>query len=241
MEKIRIIIADDHRIIRVGLIGLLERENDLQVVGQADDAIQLLDLLKTTSADVILMDIDMGKTSGIDATKEVKRLYPEIEVLALTMHEEQHSIIAMLEAGAKGYLLKDAGREELLTAIHTVYKGDSYFSQKVSATLLSALTKQKEHHHHSSEPHISNTHKNQVPLSERELEVLKLIAQENTNGEIAEKLFISIRTVDTHRRNLLEKLQLKNTAGLVKYAYEKGLIGVSIIFVSEISLFASFT
>jgi len=217
MNKIQVVIADDHKIIRVGLRGLLEREKDIEVTGEAENGNDLLDLLKKIKVDVILMDIDMGETSGIDATRNVKRLYPAIQVLGLTMHEEQNYIVNMLEAGASGYLLKNAGRDELLTAIHTVNKGDSYFSQKVSATLLQAITQQKEtptaHHH-----------KEQIPLSDREIEVLKMIAEEHSNGEIAEKLFISIRTVDTHRRNLLEKLNVKNTAGLVKYAIEKGLI-----------------
>ncbi|HEY5823060.1 MAG TPA: response regulator transcription factor, partial [Cyclobacteriaceae bacterium] len=217
MKKIQVIIADDHKIIRVGLRGLLEREKDIEVTGEAENGNDLLLLLKKEQPDVILMDIDMGTTSGIDATREVKKNFPAIQVLGLTMHEEQDYIVNMLEAGASGYLLKNAGREELLTAIHTVNKGDSYFSQKVSATLLQAITKQKETP--TSKVHLSN-----VPLSDREIEVLKLIAEEHSNGEIAEKLFISVRTVDTHRRNLLEKLNVKNTAGLVKYALEKGIL-----------------
>lgn len=216
MKKIRVIIADDHKIIRVGLRGLLEREKDIEVAGEAENGMNLLALLKSTPTDVILMDIDMGDTNGIETTRQVKELYPAAQVLGLTMHEEQNYIIPMLEAGASGYLLKDAGREELLGAIHTVYHGDSYFSQKVSATLLHAITKQKE------APSFKSG-KNQIPLSDREIEVLQLIARELSNGEIAEKLFISIRTVDTHRRNLLEKLNVKNTAGLVKYAIENGI------------------
>jgi len=217
MSKIQVVIADDHKIIRVGLRGLLEREKDIEVTGEAENGNDLLALLKNTQPDVILMDIDMGTTSGIDATREVKKLFPAIHVLGLTMHEEQDYIVNMLEAGASGYLLKNAGREELLAAIHTVNKGDSYFSQKVSATLLQAITKQKE-------TPTAQAHYQNVPLSDREIEVLKLIAEEHSNGEIAEKLFISIRTVDTHRRNLLDKLNVKNTAGLVKYALDKGIL-----------------
>ena len=137
-------------------------------------------------------------------------------VLALTMHEEQDHIVKMLEAGASGYLLKNTGGEELLAALHAVVKGDSYFSRNVSATLLKALT--------NVQTKSKQKNNKDIPLSDREIEVLKLIAQECTNSEIAEKLFISIRTVDTHRRNILEKLQVKNTAGLVKYAIEKALI-----------------
>ncbi len=217
MSAIKVIIADDHKIIRVGLRGLLDRESDIEVAGEAENAEDVLKVLAEHPADVVLMDIDLGETNGIKATQSIKALYPQLHVLGLTMHEEPDYIIRMLEAGASGYLLKNAGREELLTAIHTVAKGDSYFSQKVSATLLQALTNPK-----SPAPDQKKTM--QSPLSDREIEVLRLIAQEYSNGEIAEKLFISIRTVDTHRRNLLEKLQVKNTVGLVKYAIEKGII-----------------
>jgi len=216
MKKIRVLIADDHKIVRIGLRGILEKEQGIEVIGEAGDGQKVLDILKDHDADVILMDIDMGRTDGIETTGEVKRLYPDIRILALTMHEEQGHIVGMLEAGASGYILKDTGREELLTAIHTVYKGDSYFSNNVSATLLKALTNVK------SRSAAKTTHHS--PLSDREIEVLRLIAQEHSNGEIAEKLFISIRTVDTHRRNILEKLQVKNTAGLVRYAIEKALL-----------------
>ncbi len=144
MEPIKVVIADDHKIIRVGLRGLLEHEQDIVVSGEAENAEEVLNVLETNPAEVILMDIDLGETDGIITTKKIKELYPFIHVLGLTMHEEPEYIIKMLEAGASGYLLKNAGREELLTAIHTVAKGDSYFSQKVSATLLQAITKQQE-------------------------------------------------------------------------------------------------
>jgi DNA-binding NarL/FixJ family response regulator len=218
MNKIKVLIVDDHKIIRVGLRGLLEREEDIDVTGEAENADEVMNILAQHPADVVLMDIDLGETDGITITHKIKELYPSIQVLGLTMHEETNYIIKMLEAGASGYLLKNAGREELLAAIHTVLKGDSYFSQKVSATLLQAITNHKEA--------VSEQKKSigQTPLSDREIEVLRLIAQEFSNGEIADKLFISIRTVDTHRRNLLEKLQVKNTVGLVKYAIDKGII-----------------
>ena len=217
MSAIRVVIADDHKIIRVGLRGLLEREKDIEVTGEASSADEVLNILAIHPADVVLMDIDLGDSNGIATTLKIKEIYPLIHVLGLTMHEEPDYIIKMLEAGASGYLLKNAGREELLAAIHAVAKGDSYFSQKVSATLLQAITRQKEN------PELKKSTV-ETPLSDREIEVLRLITQEYSNGEIAEKLFISIRTVDTHRRNLLEKLQVKNTVGMVKYAIEKGII-----------------
>ena len=216
MERIKVLIADDHKIIRVGLRGILDKTNEVEVVAEAEDGTQVLETLKSIVTDVVLMDIDMGRTSGIETTKKVKETFPDVHVLALTMHEEQDNVIQMLEAGASGYLLKNTGVEELLAALHAVVKGDSYFSNTVSATLLKALTNIKA----TSKARYGKD----IPLSDREIEVLKLIAGEHTNGEIAEKLFISIRTVDTHRRNILEKLQLKNTAGLVKYAIEKAFI-----------------
>ena len=218
MDKIKVLIADDHKIIRVGLRGILDKSSEIEVVGEAEDGNQVMDSLKTTITDVILMDIDMGRTNGIDTTRKVKEAHPHVHILALTMHEEQDHIIKMLEAGASGYLLKNTGGDELLAALHAVVKGDSYFSNTVSATLLKALTNLQEK---SKQKYNLNR---KTPLSDREIEVLRLIAQECTNSEIAEKLFISIRTVDTHRRNILEKLEVKNTAGLVKYAIEKALI-----------------
>jgi DNA-binding NarL/FixJ family response regulator len=214
MNKIKVLIADDHKIIRVGLRGLIELSTDIEVVAEAENGTEVIDLVKKVKVDVVLMDIDMGHTSGIETTHQLKKEHPEINVLGLTMHEEQEYIIEMLEAGASGYLLKNTGMDELLTALRTAARGDSYFSQQVSATLLHAITQKKA----------SGGSKSNGPLSERETEVLRLIVQEFSNGEIAEKLFISIRTVDTHRRNLLEKLQVKNTAGLVRYAMEKGLV-----------------
>ncbi len=216
MQKIRVLIADDHKIIRVGLRGLIELSQDIEVVAEAENGTEVKELIQTVKVDVVLMDIDMGHTSGIETTRHLKTAHPEINVLGLTMHEEQEYIVEMLEAGASGYLLKSTGMEELLTAVRTAAKGDSYFSHQVSATLLQAITRQK-----ATPPSKGNGN---IPLTDREIEVLRLIAQEHSNGEIAEKLFISIRTVDTHRRNLLEKLQAKNTAGLVKYAFEKGLL-----------------
>jgi DNA-binding NarL/FixJ family response regulator len=215
-DKLTVLIADDHKIIRIGLRGIIQKEKDIVVAGEASNGDEVLAFLKETVVDVVLMDIDMGHTNGIETTKKIKELYPEIHILALTMHEEEEYIIEMLEAGASGYLLKDTDSVDLITALNTVAKGDSYYSQKVSASLLKALTNLR------TAP--STKPRKDIPLSEREIEVLRMIAQEYTNGEIAEKLFISIRTVDTHRRNILEKLQVKNTAGLVKYALENALI-----------------
>ncbi|MGB0524751.1 MAG: response regulator [Flammeovirgaceae bacterium] len=209
-EPIHILIADDHKIFREGLISLFEREPQIQVVGEAKDTQEILKALEKQMVQVILMDVDMGGSNGIDATTIVKTNYPEVQVLALTMHAEQEYILRMLDAGAIGYILKNTGKQEMLTAIKAVAAGETYYSQQVSATLIQ----------HLRQPSKAKVKKEGIPLTKRELEVLRLIVEECSNTEIAEKLFISIRTVDTHRRNLIQKLGVKNTAGLVKYAIQ---------------------
>ena len=213
-KKTRVLIADDHKIFRDGIKALLEREKDIQVLAEAESGNEVLEKLSGQTVDVILMDIDMADTNGIETTRQVKEKFPQVNILVLSMHGEQNYIVKMLEAGAIGYILKNTGKEEMLTAIKSVAQGDSYFSREVSARLIE----------HLNRPAQSSTKSNDIPLTDREIEVLKLIAQEYSNPEIAEKLFISIRTVDTHRRNLLDKLGVKNTAGLVKYALKMRLI-----------------
>lgn len=215
MEQINIIIADDHKIFLEGLSELLSKEADLNILGGAGNRLEILEILESTSVHLVIMDIDMGELSGIDLTEEIIQKYPDLKVLALSMHGEKNYIVKMLEAGAKGYILKNAGKEEMLNAIHTVANGNTYLSSQVSSKLIE---------------HIINPEKTKkqnlgdIPITDREIEVLRLIVEEYSNSEIAEKLFISVRTVDTHRRNLLEKLGVKNTAGLVKYALQKGLL-----------------
>jgi DNA-binding NarL/FixJ family response regulator len=213
-EMIKVLIADDHKIFRDGLKSLMEGESDIKVIGDAADGNQVLLLLQNLQPDVILMDISMGEAGGIATTQIVREKYPDIKVLVLSMHSESSYILKMLELGASGYMLKDAGKAEMLSAIRTVASGNSYYSSAVSAKLVEALTRRNK----------AVTKRDDIPLTPRELEMLKLIAEEYSNQEIANKLFISIRTVDTHKRNLLEKLKVKNTAGLVKYALKKGLL-----------------
>lgn len=211
---ITILVADDHKVFRDGVISILEDLEDVKVVAEASDGREVLARLKEVQPRVVLMDITMGEASGIDATKLLKKDYPNVKVLALSMHAESGYIIKMLEAGASGYLLKDAGKEEMIRAIRTVDEGNTYYSQRVSSAILE----------HLANPAKSQKEKTAASLTRREMEILRLITEEYSNPEIAEKLFISIRTVDTHRRNLLEKLGVKNTAGLVKYAIRQGLL-----------------
>lgn len=214
MQQINIVIADDHKIFRDGIKSLLSKEKDINVVAEASNGIELLEIVEQHKIDVVIMDIDMGIPNGIETTAILKRKFPSINVLILSMLGLHDFIIQALEVGAIGYILKNAGLDEMLTAIKCVANGDSYFSKEVSASLIQQLNR----------PKTSKKKNTDIPLSPRELEVLNLIAQEYSNHEIAEKLFISIRTVDTHRRNLLEKLSMKNNVGLTKYAISKGLI-----------------
>lgn len=208
---INVIVADDHKMIRDGIKSLLEEEANIRVLGEASDGREVLTLLKNNLVDVILMDIDMGKHNGIEATKQVAKLYPDVKVLIVSMYSDLSYITKAFEAGAKGYLLKNAGKTEMLKAIEELMEGRTYCSSEVSAKLITHIQGK------------GKSDKKKIPLTRREIEVLKLIVAEYSNSEIAEKLFISIRTVDTHRRNLLAKLDVKNTVGLVKYALKHGL------------------
>jgi len=209
---INLVIADDHKIFRDGLKSIFDNQAEIVVVGEAANGAQVLDLVSKQSIDVILMDISMGESDGIGTTQIIKEKHPDIKVLMLSMHNESGFIIKSMEAGASGYLLKNAGKEETIRAINTVFTGDTYYSNEVSEKILAHLTQK------------NNNNKGSTHLTKREKEILKLIAEEYTNPEIAEQLFISIRTVDTHRRNLLEKIGAKNTVGLVKYAIKEGLL-----------------
>ena len=217
MQKITILIADDHKIFRQGLTELLNKEHNMLVIGDAGNGKEVFEFLGSQGVDVVLMDIDMGEgeIGGIDLTAAIVKLYPETKILALSMHGDKNYIVKMLEAGATGYILKNAGKEEMINAIQTVANGNTYFSSQVSAKLLEQIINPTTAKKNKSDGNL---------LTDREIEVLKLIADEYSNPEIAEKLFISIRTVDTHRRNLLDKLGAKNTAGLVKYAIKHGLL-----------------
>ncbi|WP_235299451.1 response regulator [Portibacter marinus] len=210
---IRIGIVDDHKIFRDGVASILDDIEDLSVIWSTSNFKTTLQALEENGVDVILMDITLGDESGIVLSKVILEKDPDIKILAISMHHEDDYILKILEVGAKGYLLKDAGSEEMIKAIKTVAGGDTYYSNEVSKILIRNLTNNGLRK--KSPP---------VQLTRREIEILKLIADEYSNPEIADKLFISIRTVDSHRRNLLDKLDVKNTAGLVKFAIQHGLI-----------------
>jgi DNA-binding NarL/FixJ family response regulator len=212
---IRLFIADDHKIIRDGIRALLKDIVEIEIVGEAENGLQAIELLQKTIADVVLMDINMPGLNGIECTQKIKESWPEIKVLVLSMSKEDEHIKKMLEAGALGYILKNTGKEDLLKAIKMVSEGNYYFSSEVTESMMKDYIFQ-------------NNEKNITPklaeLTDREKQVLILISKEFTNAEIALELYISIRTVDAHRRNLLEKTGCRNTAGLMKYAMENHFI-----------------
>lgn len=212
---IRIIISDDHKIIRDGIKALLRDIKEFHIAGEAENGLKTIDQIDLLKPDVILMDISMPGMSGIECTLKIKSTHPEIKILVLSMSKEEEHIRKMLEAGASGYILKNTGKEELIKAIKAVSEGNYYFSNDVTESLMKEIL-------FPSHSDINKTTK--VELTERETEILSLISMEYTNSEIAEKLFLSIRTIDAHRRNILGKTGCRNTAGLVRFGIENGLI-----------------
>lgn len=212
MKAIRILLADDHQIIRDGIKLMLKKSAEFEIIQEASNGQEVIEYLSTNAddVDVVLMDINMPEKNGIEATQHISDYVKGVKVLALTMHAEETYITSMLKAGALGYVLKESGTEELMSAIKAVASGKKYYSNEVSITMINALMNDEKP-------------KAQV-LSEREREVLGHIAMGSTNKEVGELLFISGRTVETHRRNILDKLDLRNTAELIRYAIENQLI-----------------
>lgn len=201
----RVFIVDDHYMVIEGIRSLLQNEKGIEWTGHAMNADSCLAFLKKQLPDVILMDINLPDKSGIDLCKEVKEKYPSVFIIGLSTFNQQSFIQKMMDNGASGYVLKNATQEEITKAIETVMKGKTYLSEEATQTL------RKENGAN-------------IVLTRREKEVLELIADGMTNAEIAQKLFISVTTVDTHRKNLLTKLEAKNTAALVKIAASRGLL-----------------
>jgi DNA-binding NarL/FixJ family response regulator len=211
---IKIIIADDHQLFIDGIKSLVKTMKNMEIVAEVNNGKELLEVLEKKTCDIVLMDINMPEMDGIEATKLVKTKHPLLKILMLTMFSSRDYIEKLLRAGADGYILKNTGKAELQEAIETLMNGESYFSKEVTERIMEGLQKKK------------NMEKSTylVELTEREIDVLKLIVQEFTTAEIAEKLFISTHTVETHRKNLISKLNVRNIAGLVKYAMQNGLV-----------------
>lgn len=214
MSKIKLVLVDDHAVVRSGLRMLLEAQTDMEIVGEAENGREAVTLAETLQPDIILMDIMMPDMNGIEATRLVKDVAPDTAVLALTMYEDDQYFFEMLKAGASGYVPKRAAPDDLVTAIRTVYQGEVFLYPSLAARLVQGYVKQDM-------PDGSLPSDN---LTVREREVLILIADGLTNAEIAERLGISVKTVDRHRENLMRKLNLHSRVDLVKYAIKRGLI-----------------
>lgn len=209
---IRILIADDHQMFIDGLRSLLEGSEDITVVGEASNGQQVVNLCDSQAVDIVIMDINMPEMDGVQATRELSKKHPGIKILGLSMYNDKEYISDILKAGALGYILKNTGKETLINAIQSIHKGGNYLGEEVSKTLLSSFIKK---------PGAGQVVEK---LSDREKEVLEYIATGLTTHEIADQLFISKNTVETHRKNLLYKLKARNTAELVNNAYKQRLI-----------------
>lgn len=216
-QKIKVVVCDDHNLVREGIVALLEKSPDIEVVGSVPNGAEALEITKKKSPDVVLMDLSMPVLNGLQSTTKLKQLYPDVKVLILTQYEDEEYIIQILKAGASGYILKTSIAEDLIKGIKDVMNGERFFSARISKIILDDFIKKAQG---------LKQDKTIPELTGREYEVLKLVAEGYTNQEVAEKLFISVRTVEFHRANIMHKLKLKDFAGLVKYAIQKGIINI---------------
>lgn len=211
----QILIVEDHPIYREGLKNLLASGADFELAGEAQDGLEAVERAKELQPELILMDLSLPQMGGIEAIAEIKRVLPDIKILAITVHEDEEYIAAALRAGADGYVLKDADRAEVIKAIRTLLAGKSYLSPSVSDMVIRSFVKE-------TKP--KGEAKSDIPLTPREQEVLKLVAEGHTNKGIAERLFLSVKTVERHRANIMSKLDLHNPQALTAYAIKKGLL-----------------
>lgn len=216
MSSIKVALADDHSLFREGLKSILSRLEGIEIVIEAANGKELLTAMADVIPDVVLLDLEMPEMDGMEACKGIRKSYPDVKVLILTMHEEERMTAYLMEMGANGYLLKNTKKDMLLEAIQTVHETGMYSTDRVTNALLKSLKQRSK-----KAPGLST-----LQLTRREQEVLELIAEELTNTEIGEKLFISEKTVDGHRMNLLSKFGVRNTAGLIMKAVKQGFIVV---------------
>jgi DNA-binding NarL/FixJ family response regulator len=211
---IKVVIADDHEIFRDGLKLMLQRQADITVIAEASDGRELIAMVKQTLPDVIITDVKMPHLDGVAATKHLTEHYPSIGIIALTMFDEEDLIVDMLEAGAKGYLLKNADKNEIIEAVHTVANDEPHYCRLTSQKLASMVAKSKFNLHSKKEKAVFN---------EREQEIIRYICEGLTNKEIGEKVFLSVRTIEGLRLKIVEKMNVKNTAGIIVYAIREHL------------------
>lgn len=215
-EKIRIMIADDHQLVIDGLKSLLKSDEGIEIIAEANNGLDLMQQLELMSADIALLDINMPRMNGLETMAAIRKDYPDTRVIILSMHNERAIVQRLIDLGASGYVLKNADRKELVEAIRQVASGQKYFSGEVTMNLLQNNTNSKGH------PSRANS---ELPeLTRRETEILKLVAEGLSNKEVSERLFISHRTVDTHRTNIMRKVGVSNVAGLIRFAIRNGFL-----------------
>lgn len=206
--RTRIFIVDDHQMVVDGLRALLANEDKYFIAGSCNKPQEALEMLSDLSIDILLTDINMPEVSGVELTRNVKKKYPQIKVLALSMFGERHVIKEMIDAGISGYILKNTGKQELLAALDKISLGQKFFGEEVTNELMKSFTDDNDSSH----------------LTNREIEIIRLIEKEHNNRQIADLLFISERTVETHRKNIFRKTNTQSVIGLLKYAYEHKII-----------------
>ncbi len=214
MKKTRVLIAEDHTIVRQGLCAMLGSEPDIEVVGEASDGLEATEMARKLVPDVVLMDVAMRNLNGLEATRKIKKLFPQMKVLVLTMYDNEEIIFQILKAGASGYLIKDSAMTDLVSAIKAIQQGDSYLSPSISRKVIEEYIRRAELGEKGYVPDI---------LSGREREVLQLIAEGNSIPQIASLLCISKKTVEAHKTHIMEKLNVHDKVGLIKYAIRIGL------------------
>ncbi len=217
MEKIKLILVDDHQLVRTGIANLLSGEPGFEIIGEASESREMFDLLRQLQPDIAVLDIALPGMSGIEITKKLHNDYPGIRILILSMHTSEEFIFNAINSGARGYLPKNTSRRELIEAIYAIHRGEEYFAESISNVILKSYIKK-------AKSNSTDDENKEGLLSKRELEVLKLFAEGMTNQEIADKLFISIRTVESHKNHIMARLELKTTVDLVKFAIRNNIV-----------------
>jgi DNA-binding NarL/FixJ family response regulator len=210
MAIIQLAIADDHEIFREGLTLFIKKIPDFTLVGEGRNGIELITMLKKKEVDIVLMDIRMPEMNGVEATKLIRKDFPEVKVIALSMFDDEQNILNMYHAGVSGYLLKNTNKAQFEEAVRTVYNGGTYFSNDATLHLLRLAAKEKDPDYE--------------PFNDREKEIIKLLCQQNSSKEIADKICLSVRTIEGYRTKIMKKINVKNHSGIVLYALKNGLI-----------------
>jgi two-component system response regulator NreC len=210
---LRLLLVDDHKLIRDGLKSLIAKQPEFEVIGEAGDGLKAVSLVKELKPDIVIMDVSIPELNGYDATRQIVSEFPDVKVIALSMHSDRRFVLEMLKAGANGYMIKDCAFEEITRAVTAVWKGQTYLSPQVAGVIVGDFINQKGIQERSAI----------AQLSEREREVLKMLAEGHSTKEIASKINLSIKTIETHRKNIMDKLGIRNIAALTKLAIREGL------------------